>query len=74
MITEQKKSWLLGYHCDVLYMEYHRYLIEHSQSYQKDDGLAERLLRELVQLDPSCLEVLQLAELLLAKGIQINAH
>ena len=53
---------------------YHRYLIEHNQLYQKDDGLAERLLRELVQLDPSCPEVLQLAELLLAKGVLINAH
>ena len=55
-------------------MECYRYLIEHNQLHQKDDGLAERLLRGLLHLDPSCSEVLQLAELLLAKGVQINAH
>jgi len=49
-------------------IQYYRYLIEHNHLYQKDNDLAERLLQGLVQLDPSCPEVLQLAELLLAKG------
>ena len=50
-------------------MDFHRYLIEHNNLYKKDDGLAESLLQRLVQLDPSCPEVVQLAELLLAKGV-----
>ena len=51
------------------YKECHRYLIEHYHVYKKDDVSAEQLLRGLVQLDPSCPEVLQLIELLLAKGV-----
>ena len=50
------------------YKEYYRYLIEHYHIHKKDDVSAEQLLRGLVQLDPSCPEVLQLIELLLAKG------
>ena len=56
------------------YIDCHRYLIEHNHLHKKDDVLAEQLLRGLVQLDPSCPEVLQLTELLLAKGVQINAY
>ena len=51
------------------YIDCHRYLIEHNNLHKKDDILAERLLQGLVQLDPSCPEVLQLSELLLAKGV-----
>ena len=36
--------------------------------HQKDPTLAEQLLRELTNIDPSCPEVLQLAEILLQKG------
>ena len=50
-------------------MDFYRYLIEHNNLYKKDDGLAESLLRRLVQLDPSCPEGVQLAEVLLAKGM-----
>ena len=36
--------------------------------HQKDQTLAEQWLRELMSIDPSCPEVLQLAEILLQKG------
>ena len=55
-------------------MDCHRYLIEHNHLHAKDDNLAEKSLRGLLQLDPSCTEALQLAELLLAKGVQVNTH
>ena len=51
-------------------MDYHRYLIDHNHLHAKDDDLAEKSLRGLLQLDPSCPEALQLVELLLAKGVQ----
>ena len=57
------------YHSGVHYIDCHRYLIEHNHLHKKDDVLAQQLLRGLVRLDPSCPEVLQLTELLLAKGV-----
>ncbi|XP_065914499.1 TATA box-binding protein-associated factor RNA polymerase I subunit A-like isoform X2 [Dysidea avara] len=47
----------------------YRYLIEHNEVHQKDPTLAEQLLRELTNIDPSCPEVLQLAEILLQKDL-----
>jgi len=48
-----------------------RLLIDHNKAHQKDQALAEQLLRELMNIDPSCPEVIQLAEILIQKGMHI---